>query len=261
MRITEGQLRLIIRNALSSRKELLAEAFWERYDRLGAARRYRDVIVGPQNLSRLERDIVTIHWSLGGASDIKKMLANVRRSSITSTSAYHPGSAPLVSHRNRDELWGRVGLIIRGDWLMGFKDDAYTPGAMAGNEAYVELASYLKTYESRFFHKIIRSPDDVSVLASVASQTEVLVTNWIPTGLVILPPEDWQKAQIEAEHAEALSRGEESALLSDSPLAGFGDPDDPDWQSASSPDEMSEMVALAAQSGLPLYNENWEIIA
>jgi hypothetical protein len=258
MRITERQLRRIIAEALGGWESLLTEAFWERYDRLGAARRYRDVIVGPQNLSRLERDIVTIHWSIGGASDIKKMLANVRRSRVTSTSAYHPGSAPLVSHRNRDELWGRVGLIIRGDWLMGFKDDAYTPGAMAGNEAYVELASYLKTYESSFFQKIIRSPDDVSVLSSVASQTEVLVTNWIPTGLVILPPEDWQEAQIEAEHAEALARGEESVLLSDSPLAGFGAPD---RQSASSSDEMSKMVALAAQTGLPLYNENWEIIA
>ena len=280
MRLTETRIRQIVRGILS-------EGRWERYDTNHTALIYRE-LVGAENLDRLENEIATIHWLRPKSA--RSLLARRHSAPWLSCSAYHWGRGKIVSHKNPNDLWGLLGIIVKGDWLYGSRGDA-----MTGGSAY----DTLRDLEQLNLHdppydpsrpippgmerergvvtglsntRIIRSPEDVPTRPTAAAETEIIVGDPKPIGIVLLPDLLWQLQRLKDEYAEMAAAGEIGPP--DVPVGSPGRRHEPDHpseyeemtidqhESGRHDREIIEPIAreLARRYHLPLYDESWQEI-
>jgi hypothetical protein len=284
MRIRENDLRRSVRRAI------LAEGRWERYDRNHTAWTYRE-LVGPENLDRLENEIATIHWA--DPSTIKNMLSGRLRSPWVSTSAYRWGSGKLVSHKNPNGLWGSTGVIIMGDWLYGSRFDAMTGGRDYSTLAELPLLNLhdLPYDENRpippgmernhgvvtgFSNKVlIRSIADIPSRPTHAAESEVIVGDFRPVGLVSIGRVDDQLKRLHDEYEEMLKSGEipsDEEIIDGGGRINFSIPEHPseydeeleyhdmETYPAKFAKAAAEMVELSRKFHIPLFDENWQEI-
>jgi len=284
MRIRESDIRRIVRGAI------LGEGRWERYDRNHAAWAYRE-LVGPENIDQLENEIATIHWAPPSA--IKNILSGRWRPPWLSTSAYRWGTGKLVSHKNPDGLWGSTGVIIMGDWLFGSKSDAMTGGRY--HDALSDLPQVnlhdppydpnrdippgmerqrgVVTGDNN--RNLIRRFEDVSPRPSHAAESEVLVGDFRPVGLVSIDRYDDQERRLHDEYEEMIKAGEiptDEEIIAGGGRGNFSIPENPsdydqevDLDMETYPAEFAkgadEMLELSRKFHLPLFDENWKEIS
>jgi hypothetical protein len=244
--------------------------------------------VGPENLDRLENEIATIHWIQPKSA--RGLLSRRHTTPWLSCSAYHWGKGKLVSHKNPDDLWGLMGLIVRGDWLYGTRYDMMTGGA--AHQTLSELPQInlhdppydperpipsgmerergVVTGDSN--RLLIRRPEDVPIRPTAAAETEIVVGDPKPIGIVLLPDLMWQLSQLETEYEEMRAAGEigdPSVILTDP--SRRHEPEPPDTYRDMVFDEMwsgrhdrekieREARSIAKLYHLPLYNESWQEI-
>jgi len=251
MRITEVLIRKIVRG-------ILAESSWEAYDKAGFAQNYR-TLVGAEELKKLESQLIAIHWT--NKQGVENITSGKLRVPWVSVSVYHLGSVPVVSHKNRG-IWGTMGLILRGDWLFGSINDAFTGegGTYGTEESGLEM---LPPHEENI--DLIRSISDVPRRPTASAQTEILLGDPTPVGIIVLPSAQWQIKRIKDEYEEMEAAGE-ILPLDQHGNALYGQPEPAHWYEDDDyldyPETpYSEAEYLARQTGLPLYDHNLRVIS